>query len=140
MTAIVNRFVSASVALVALLTLSACAGSVVGIQTKTLKGLPEASDVAGGVVEADFSSPLVLLSTDRESLVVVTFGSSSCRAVPTSIAESEGTLVLDFGATGGPFCTSDMAATTAWVTIPDGFATDRAFTVDLDGDTFVVEP
>ncbi|MEP6650394.1 MAG: hypothetical protein ABJA74_10870 [Lapillicoccus sp.] len=71
----------------------------------------------------------------RGTLLVVTWGSSRCPRLPTSVALTDAHTVevrTELYLPGGP-CTRDMVPTTAVVAVPDGLDASSSVCVVVDG-------
>ncbi|KQP71391.1 hypothetical protein ASF40_06350 [Microbacterium sp. Leaf288] len=138
---LVRALATAALVAVCGLSFAACGTAEAGIQTKQVSGLPDADEVAGGVVEPTDFETTVFLSADEASLIIVTFGSGSCPAVPTALEETAPQEVgVTLGSSGGSMCTSDMAATSNWVELPEDVDVLSPITVHIDDEEIVVEP
>lgn len=107
-------------ALAAALTLGGCAAAS-SIATETVRG------VAPGVQLTDEEQlgdqPVAVWSADRTTVTVVTWGSSSCPPVPTSLTLPSAMLLdLRFAPPGEGACTADFAPTSHVFTTPDGIS------------------
>jgi hypothetical protein len=76
-------------------------------------------------------------ATDEGLLHVVTFGSSTCPAVPDDTAEAAGptAVTVTFPAPGDGPCTADLVPTTTVVALPDGTdpTSDLVVTIGTNG-------
>lgn len=113
--------------LVALPLIAGCASNVA---TSTIEGVPPGMDAGENLLNG---LPLaVWLDDERSALAVVTFGSSSCPPVPTSIGRvDDTTLAIAFVRSPNTPCTADLAPTTHEFATPDGIAADAPVTVEL---------
>jgi hypothetical protein len=116
------------VLLVALPLLAGC--SVSSVATSTDQGMPPGLDGSENLLNG---LPLAIwLDADRAGLAVVTFGSSSCPPVPTSIGRvDDTTIAISFVRSPDTPCTADLAPTTHEFTTPDGIAADSPATLEL---------
>ena len=101
--------------------------------------LPDAL-VSDGVIGE--SGPGAAWEGDRDTFVVVVYGSSSCAPIPTALSvDDEHSLALRFAESPGDVCSADMAANTFRFDTPDGLAAggevELAMTFEHDGDTTV---
>lgn len=102
-------------------TLELAAGS-------SIVGLPE--EVAAPPVDAAAGAAR---TTDDALLYVVTFGSSTCPAVPdpTATAAGDGAVSVTFPEPGDGACTMDYVPATSVVALPDGIAPDADLAVSI---------
>ncbi|MFZ2964082.1 MAG: hypothetical protein WA006_05295 [Rhodoglobus sp.] len=114
--------------LVAVPMLTGCSTS--SVATSTTRGTPPGIDASENLLNG---LPLaVWLDEDRAALAVVTFGSSSCPPVPTSISRlDDTTLSISFVRSPDTPCTADLAATTHEFETPEGIAADSPVTAEL---------
>ncbi|MDO9590830.1 MAG: hypothetical protein Q7J04_06780 [Microcella sp.] len=115
-----RAIVSALVAGAAALVLVGCSAAS-SIATETVRGVP------AGVTLTDDEQlgeqPVAVWTDNRETLTVVTWGSSSCPPVPTSLdLESAMLLNLRFAPPTDQVCTADFAPTSHVFTTPDGIS------------------
>jgi len=111
---------AAAIALTTALAVSGCSSPQPSI-SETVPGLP--SGVTLTDVEQQGDQPVAVWTDNRVTLTIVTWGSSSCPPVPTSlVAESEASLELRFAAPTDQACTADYAPTSHVFTTPDGFS------------------
>jgi hypothetical protein len=113
-----------------LLVVPLAVGCASNIATSTTTGVPPGLDAGDNLLNG---LPLaVWLDGDRATLAVVTFGSSSCPPVPTSIGRvDDTTLRISFVRSPDTPCTADLAATTHEFETPDGIADDAPATIEL---------
>lgn len=106
------------------------AGCASNIATSTTTGVPPGLDAGENLLNG---LPLAAwLDGDRATLAVVTFGSSSCPPVPTSISRvDDTTLRISFVRSPNTPCTADLAATTHEFETPDGIAADATTAAQL---------
>lgn len=112
---------SAVVAGAAVFILAGCSAAS-SIATETVRGVP------AGVTLTDDEQlgeqPVAVWADNRETLTVVTWGSSSCPPVPTSLdVESAALMNLRFAPPVAEVCTADFAPTSHVFTTPDGIST-----------------
>jgi len=84
--------------------------------------------------EADLASgdPLAFWGEARETIRVVTWGSSGCPPIARTFQPAEpGIIALDFAPNPAEFCTADFAPTTHVLATPEGITTDGVDTDDL---------
>lgn len=106
--------------LVTAFAISGCSASS-SIATDTVRGLPEGVTLTDA--EQLGEQPVAIWTDNRVTLTVVTWGSSSCPPVPTSLeVESAPLLQLRFAAPTDQACTTDYAPTSHVFTTPDGFS------------------
>lgn len=100
------------------------------IAVQTLRGVPD--DVALPPDALETGEPLAFWGPDRQSLRVVTWGSSSCPPPAVSLSLVDASLLsLVFGPLpGGRACTADFAPTTHVLGVPDGVG-EGAVTLDI---------
>lgn len=103
------------------------------IAIETVKGLPDGITLPDDALTK--GEPLAYWGDGRATLLVVTWGSSSCPPPATSlVARSETELALIFGALPPRACTADFAPTTHVLTTPEGVKPGEAtlaITVEL---------
>lgn len=112
---------SALLASAAALVLVGCAGTPSSIATDTVRGVP------AGVTLTDDEQlggqPVAVWTDNRETFTVVTWGSSSCPPVPTSLELEAAMLMnLTFAAPTDQACTADFAPTSHVFATPDGIS------------------
>jgi hypothetical protein len=91
------------------------------IATETVRGVP--SGVTLTDEEQSGEQPVAIWTDNRETLTVVTWGSSSCPPVPTSLElEAAMQLNLEFAPPTEQVCTADFAPTSHVMTTPDGIS------------------
>jgi hypothetical protein len=126
--------VAGLVAAASALVLAACTADTVTV-TPTPTTTPTSaaqSDSAGepdgwSSMIGDYVGPVAVVSYDRDSLTVVTFGSSTCVPTATSLtAPTQTRLAVSFelvpdGSKGKNVCTADLAPHTWVFATPDGF-------------------
>jgi hypothetical protein len=127
---------AAAIALVALSLLAGCSAPPVSVADDTSAGSPPGFDGEGGLLNGE---PSAIWISGRREFAIVTFGSSSCPPVPTSIsAVDEHHMAITFVKSPNSPCTADMAATTHKFDVPDGVDADGAVaiavTYDFDTD------
>ncbi len=114
--AVVAVFAATAVAL----ALAGCA-SASSIASETVRGVP--SGVTLTDEEQSGEQPVAVWTDNRETLTVVTWGSSSCPPVPTALElEAAMQLNLRFGPPTEQVCTADFAPTSHVFTTPDGIS------------------
>lgn len=91
------------------------------IATETVRGVP--SGVTLTDEEQSGEQPVAVWTDNRETLTVMTWGSSSCPPVPTSL-ELEAALLINlrFAPPTEQVCTADYAPTSHVFTTPDGIS------------------
>ncbi|WP_179872046.1 hypothetical protein [Microcella indica] len=100
------------------------------IALEVIRGTPAGIELD----EADLErgEPLAFWGEARETIHVVTWGSSGCPPIARSLQPAEpGILVLDFAPNPAEFCTADFAPTTHVLATPEGITTDGIDTDDL---------
>ena len=91
------------------------------IATDTVRGVP--SGVTLTDAEQSGEQPVAVWTDNRETLTVVTWGSSSCPPVPTALdLESAMLLTLRFAPPTSDVCTADFAPTSHVFATPDGIS------------------
>jgi hypothetical protein len=122
-----TRWPAALVVLPALLALMLAGCSVRSVATETSQGLPERYIAGDNLFNGE---PLALWAGG--GLAVVTFGSSSCPPVPTSIsAPDPERIVVQFAPSPNEQCTADLAPTTHQFDLPDGVEAVGGVTAEL---------
>lgn len=96
--------------------------------TSITSGLPAGEPISTGGTEmfARFASP-----ERQNELTIVTFGSTSCPAIPhtfKAVGTSVTEIVLTVG--GGEICSADSGPTTTVLTIPEGFTLASDLLID----------
>lgn len=115
-----------AITLAALSLLVGCSAPV-SVANDTSKGSPPGFDGDGGLLNGE---PSAIWISGRREFAIVTFGSSSCPPVPTSIsAIDEHHLAITFVKSPNSPCTADMAPTTHKFNVPDGVDADGAVAV-----------
>ena len=117
---------------VLVLALTACVQSVA---VDTVRGLPDGVDVEFDPVDPQ---PFASWLDDRERFSVVTYGSSSCAPVPTSISATDATTIaITFVPAKALVCTADLGPTTHVFDTPAATDTEALVTVNvlLDDET-----
>lgn len=115
-----RTFASALVAGAAALVLVGCSAAS-SIASETVRGVP--SGVTLTDAEQTGEQPVAVWTDNRETLTVVTWGSSSCPPVPTSLElESAMLLNLTFAPPNDEVCTADFAPTSHVFNTPDGIS------------------
>ena len=117
----------------------AAIGTQIGLSAPAVKRRMDRL-VSDGVIGE--SGPGAAWEGDRDTFVVVLYGSSSCAPIPTALTvDDEHSLALRFAESPGDVCSADMAANTFRFDTPDGLAADGevelAMTFEHDGDTTV---
>lgn len=103
-----------------MLVLAGCSAPS-SIATETVRGLPAGVTLADD--EQMGEQPVALWTNSRETLTVVTWGSSGCPPIPTALAvESAALMTLTFAPPAGEVCTADFAPTSHVFTTPDGIS------------------
>jgi len=102
------------------------------IALEVVRGTP--ADIELDEADLERGEPLAFWGEARETIRVVTWGSSGCPPIARSLQPAEpGIVVLDFAPNPAEFCTSDFAPTTHVLETPDGADTDDvALTVTLE--------
>jgi hypothetical protein len=109
-----------------LLALAGCAGSP-PLDPETRDGRP-------GDATSDPASPeLEVVWRDDGRIDVLTWGSSSCPAVPWA-ATDDRPARIELRTSGGDTCTADMAPTNSTIDAPDGWEQEGEVTVETEGD------
>jgi hypothetical protein len=91
------------------------------IATETVRGVPAGVTLTDE--EQSGEQPVAVWTDNRETLTVVTWGSSSCPPVPTALElEAAMQLNLRFGPPTEQVCTADFAPTSHVFTTPDGIS------------------
>ncbi|UYN84498.1 MAG: hypothetical protein KIT89_04735 [Microcella sp.] len=104
----------------AALVLAGCSAPQ-SIAAETVRGLPAGVTLADD--EQMGEQPVALWTDNRVTLTVVTWGSSSCPPIPTSLeVESAALMMLTFAPPAGEVCTADFAPTSHVFTTPDGIS------------------
>ncbi len=112
--------VSALAASAAVLVLVGCSPAS-SIATETVRGVPSGVTLTDD--EQLGEQPVAVWTDNRETLTVVTWGSSSCPPVPTSLnVESAMLLNLRFAPPTDQACTADYAPTSHVFATPDGIS------------------
>ena len=112
---------------VAVLPLGAAA-PVDSIALEVIRGTP--ADIELDEADLERGEPLAFWGEARETIRVVTWGSSGCPPIARSLQPAEpGIVVLDFAPNPAEFCTADFAPTTHVLATPEGITTDG---VDAD--------
>ena len=124
-----------AMALVALSLLMGCSAPV-SIANDTSEGSPPGFEGDGGLLNGE---PSAIWISGRREFAIVTFGSSSCPPVPTSISViDEHHVVITFVKSPNSPCPSDLTATTHKFDVPKGVDADGAVaiavTYDFDAD------
>ncbi|MFK0402959.1 hypothetical protein ACIQTT_11560 [Microbacterium sp. NPDC090225] len=116
------------------LLLTGC-GTTQSAANEVVQGLPDGW--SGPQPDLIATEPVAGWVDGDDSFGIVTFGSSSCPLVATSVsAEDARTVTVEFRYSSNNPCTADMAMTTHVFTLPADI-TQRPVTVDfvLDGET-----
>jgi hypothetical protein len=109
----------------AAMLLTGCA--VTSVAVETTQGLPE-RHIAGD----NLFNGVPLAMWVGGGLAVVTFGSSSCPPVPTSIAAPDAEhVVIEFAASPDTPCSADLAPTTHQFDLPSGVSATPGVTAEL---------
>lgn len=112
---------SALLASVTALILVGCSAAQ-SIALETVRGVPAGVTLTDD--EQQGEQPVAVWTDNRETLTVVTWGSSSCPPVPTSLdVESAALMNLRFAPPVGEVCTADWAPTSHIFATPDGIST-----------------
>ena len=120
-----------ALALVALSLLAGCSAPV-SVANDTSAGGPPGFDGSGGLLNGE---PSVIWMSGRREFAIVTFGSSSCPPVPTSISAVDAHhMAITFVKSPNSPCTADLAATTHKFDLPDGVDGDGAVAVAVTYD------
>ena len=130
----VTRPATLPVVAITLLVLSLVTGcsAPVSVANDTSKGSPPGFDGSGGLLNGE---PTAIWISGRREFAIVTFGSSSCPPVPTSIsAIDEHHLAITFVKSPNSPCTADMAATTHKFNVPKGVDADGAVAIAVTYD------
>jgi len=91
------------------------------IATETVRGVP--SGVTLTDEEQNGDQPVAVWTDNRETLTVITWGSSSCPPVPTALElEAAMQLNLRFAPPSEQVCTADFAPTSHVFATPDGIS------------------
>ena len=132
------------VGLVALSAALVGCSAPVSVANDTSAGGPPGFDGGGGLLNGE---PSAIWISGRREFAIVTFGSSSCPPVPTSIASSDATHVeITFVRSPNNPCTADMAPTTHKFDLPEGVdaagevTLDVTYDLDVDYDYALVLP
>jgi len=105
------------------------AGCVQSVAVETVRGVPDGHESAFDMLDPE---PFATWLDDRDRFTVVTFGSSSCAPVPTSVEATDATTIaVTFVPASAQVCTADIAATTHIFSTPDGVDATAAVTVDV---------
>ena len=113
-----RSIVSALLASAAALVLVGCSAAS-SIAFETVSGVPAGVTLTDD--EQMGEQPVAVWTDSRETLTVVTWGSSSCPPVPTSLVlASDMLLNLTFAAPTDQACTADYAPTSHVFSTPDG--------------------
>ena len=105
------------------------AGCVQSVAVETKRGVPEGRESAVDLLDP---TPFATWLDDRDRFAVVTFGSSSCAPVPTSVlATDAATIAVTFVQASAQVCSADLAATTHVFTTPGEIDSQRPVTVDV---------
>jgi len=122
-----TRWPAALLVLPALLAVSLTGCSVKSVATETTEGLPERYIAGDNLFNGE---PLALWA--EGGLAVVTFGSSSCPPVPTSISAPEPErIVVEFTPSPNDPCTADLAPTTHRLDLPGDVQAVAGVTAEL---------
>ncbi|GAB3607245.1 hypothetical protein GCM10027413_26540 [Conyzicola nivalis] len=124
-------------ALAAVALLAACSGPQ-SIAVETGVDVPDA--LRPSADDFDTGPAAAWERDDRDSFVVVVYGSSSCAPIPTAVTVTDpASLAIDFAENPREVCTADMAPTTFRFDTPDGVAADGevelTMTFEYDGKT-----
>ena len=125
----VTRPVALSAAVLALVAMSLLAGcsAPVSVANDTSEGSPPGFDGGGGLLNGE---PSAIWISGRHEFAIVTFGSSSCPPVPTSITAVDAHhMAITFVKSPNSPCTADMSPTTHKFDVPDGVEADGAVAV-----------
>ncbi len=99
------------------------AGAPVSVALSEAPGFPVDAPIAEPLFDDDWrGQPVGWLADDRETITIVSYGSSSCRYLATAIEvvdESEVSIELRQGAAQA--CTDDLAPRTHVLAVPDGW-------------------
>lgn len=91
------------------------------IATETVRGVPSGVTLTDD--EQSGEQPVAVWTDNRETLTVITWGSSSCPPIPTALdLEAAMQLNLRFAPTNEQVCTADFAPTSHVFTTPDGIS------------------
>lgn len=123
-----SRWALAAVTASAAVILTGCAASVSPPESVALseqQGWPDDAPVPGpGDEDFDFRT-VGWLAEDRETFTIVTFGSSSCPYVATSVETVDPSLLaISFAQEPAEACTDDLAARTHVFATPEGVGRD----------------
>ena len=123
-----SRWTAAAVTASAALILSGCAASVSPPESVALseeQGWPEDAPVPGPGDDRFDLGPAGWLADDRATFTIVTFGSSSCPYIATSVEVLDrGLLAISFAQEPAEACTDDLAARTHVFATPEGVGRD----------------
>lgn len=154
-----RRATTTAGAVALVLALAGCAGSAEpGAEASTAAASASAAPTDAGVLPpniAETTSPgapdgvetedvAVVAGEDPRTLQVVTVSSSSCPILPTDVQWDADAEVLAITLTGpdayaDAMCTADLAPTTSVVALPDDAPDAAGLTVEISGQTLVVE-
>lgn len=106
---------------VTVVTLWPAPSAAESIAIETIRGVPEGIALPDDAL--DLGQPLVYWGSGRETLLVVTWGSSSCPPIPLELAAAAPDLLtLRFGPHPSEACTADFGPTTHVLPTPVGVA------------------
>ena len=98
----------------------------------TYAGSPPGYDGTGGTLNG---RPGAVWLAGKQEFAIVTFGSSSCPPIPTSLqTEPPSAVTVTFVAAPTEACTEDVAATTHEFRTPEGIEEDAAVTLHVQFD------
>jgi hypothetical protein len=125
---------AAALAATVALAMTACASPGSAPQSVALteeQGWPDDAPVPGPDDEGFAVGPVGWLADDRETFTIVTFGSSSCPSIATSIETVDPSLLaISFTQAPAEACTDDLAARTHVFETPEGVG-DGALEAEL---------
>ena len=101
---------------------------VESIALEVIRGAPD--DIELDESDLERGDPLAFWGEARETIRVVTWGSSGCPPIARSLQPAEpGVIALDFAPNPAEFCTADFAPTTHVLAPPEGVDTEAAATL-----------
>ena len=128
---VTRRAALAAALAVLCLALVGCSAPV-SVASDTTAGGPPGFDGDGGLLNGE---PSTIWFSGRRQFAIVTFGSSSCPPVPTSISASDAHhIAITFVKSPNTTCTADMAATTHKFDLPDEVDADGAVAIAVTYD------
>jgi hypothetical protein len=118
---------------VVVLLLAGCAGAAVSIARATHPGMPAGFDTATNLMNGKPGA--IWISNDRSAFAIVTYGSSTCTPIPTTISSPNAHVVeVTFVKAPSGACSADQAAVTHEFVVPKGVDSGSPVTLHITYD------